>query len=35
MQKLGVDRDEALRRLAAQGGVIRRVIPDAPPPVTP
>ncbi|MDQ8155692.1 MAG: N-acetylmuramic acid 6-phosphate etherase [Gemmatimonadota bacterium] len=34
MQKLGVDRDEALRRLAANGGVIRRVIPDAPPPVT-
>ena len=33
MQKLGVDRDEALRRLAAHGGVIRRVIPDAPPPV--
>jgi N-acetylmuramic acid 6-phosphate etherase len=35
MQKLGVDREEALRRLAEQGGVIRRVIPDAPPPVTP
>ncbi|MFA6165846.1 MAG: N-acetylmuramic acid 6-phosphate etherase [Gemmatimonadaceae bacterium] len=34
MQKLGVDKEEALRRLAAQGGVIRRVIPDAPPPVT-
>ena len=33
MQKLGVDRDEAERRLAAAGGVIRRVIPDAPPPV--
>jgi len=33
MQKLGVDRDEALRRLAEHGGVIRRVIPDAPPPV--
>ncbi|HEY3286393.1 MAG TPA: N-acetylmuramic acid 6-phosphate etherase [Gemmatimonadaceae bacterium] len=34
MQKLGVDKDEALRRLAAHGGVIRRVIPDAPPPVS-
>jgi N-acetylmuramic acid 6-phosphate etherase len=34
MQKLGVDKDEALRRLAEHGGVIRRVIPDAPPPVT-
>ncbi len=33
MQKLGVSRDEADRRLAAQGGVVRRVIPDAPPPV--
>jgi N-acetylmuramic acid 6-phosphate etherase len=33
MQKLGVDRTEALRRLAEHGGVIRRVIPDAPPPV--
>jgi N-acetylmuramic acid 6-phosphate etherase len=33
MQKLGVDRDEAARRLAEHGGVIRRVIPDAPPPV--
>ena len=33
MHKLGVDRDEALRRLAEHGGVIRRVIPDAPPPV--
>jgi len=33
MQKLGVDREEALRRLAEHGGVIRRVIPDAPPPV--
>lgn len=34
MQKLGVDRTEAERRLAEHGGVIRRVIPDAPPPVT-
>ena len=34
MQKLGVDRAEAARRLAEFGGVIRRVIPDAPPPVT-
>jgi N-acetylmuramic acid 6-phosphate etherase len=33
MQKLGVDRHEALRRLDEHGGVIRRVIPDAPPPV--
>ena len=33
MQKLGVDRTEAERRLAEHGGVIRRVIPDAPPPV--
>jgi N-acetylmuramic acid 6-phosphate etherase len=33
MQKLGVDRDEALRRLAEHGGVIRRVITDEPPPV--
>jgi len=33
MQKLGVDREEALRRLDEHGGVIRRVIPDAPPPV--
>ncbi|MEK6611524.1 MAG: N-acetylmuramic acid 6-phosphate etherase, partial [Gemmatimonadota bacterium] len=29
MQKLGVDRAEAERRLAEHGGVIRRVIPDA------
>lgn len=35
MHKLGVDREEALRQLAAHGGVIRRVIPDAPPPVDP
>ncbi|HEX6048683.1 MAG TPA: N-acetylmuramic acid 6-phosphate etherase [Gemmatimonadaceae bacterium] len=33
MQKLGVGRDEAERALAAAGGVIRRVVPDAPPPV--
>jgi N-acetylmuramic acid 6-phosphate etherase len=35
MQKLGVDRDAALAALAAAGGVIRRVVPDAPPPVAP
>ena len=33
MYKLGVDRDAALRALAAAGGVIRRVVADAPPPV--
>ncbi|MDQ6718979.1 MAG: N-acetylmuramic acid 6-phosphate etherase [Gemmatimonadota bacterium] len=33
MQKKGVSRDEAERLLAKNGGVIRRVIPDAPPPV--
>ncbi len=33
MQRLGVDKDEAVRRLDAAGGVIRRVIPGAPPPV--
>ena len=33
MQKLNVDRATAEERLAAEGGVIRRVIPDAPPPV--
>jgi N-acetylmuramic acid 6-phosphate etherase len=33
MQKLGVDRAAALERLANAGGVIRRAIPDAPPPV--
>jgi N-acetylmuramic acid 6-phosphate etherase len=33
MQKLGVERDAAERALAAAGGVIRRVVPDAPPPV--
>ncbi len=33
MQKLDLDRDAAIARLAAAGGVIRRVLPDAPPPV--
>ena len=33
MYKLGVDRDAALRALADAGGVIRRVVADAPPPV--
>ncbi len=33
MHKLGMDRPAAEARLAAAGGVIRRVIPDAPPPV--
>jgi N-acetylmuramic acid 6-phosphate etherase len=33
MQKLGVDRAGALAALEAAGGVIRRAIPDAPPPV--
>jgi N-acetylmuramic acid 6-phosphate etherase len=33
MQKLGVDRATALERLENAGGVIRRAIPDAPPPV--
>jgi N-acetylmuramic acid 6-phosphate etherase len=33
MHKLGVDRDGALRALADAGGVIRRVVADAPPPV--
>ena len=33
MHKLGVDRATALERLAAAGGVIRRVVSDAPPPV--
>jgi N-acetylmuramic acid 6-phosphate etherase len=33
MQKLGVGRDEAEAALARVGGVIRRVVPDAPPPV--
>lgn len=33
MQKLAIGREEAVRRLAEHGGVIRRVIPDAPPPV--
>jgi N-acetylmuramic acid 6-phosphate etherase len=34
MQKLGVSRKEAEEALARAGGVIRRAIPDAPPPVT-
>lgn len=33
MQKLGVDREGALSALREAGGVIRRAIPDAPPPV--
>ena len=33
MQKLGLDRDAALAALERAGGVIRRAIPDAPPPV--
>jgi N-acetylmuramic acid 6-phosphate etherase len=33
MQKLGVGRDGALAALEKAGGVIRRAIPDAPPPV--
>jgi N-acetylmuramic acid 6-phosphate etherase len=33
MQKLGVDRETAENALAAAGGVIRRVVTDAPPPV--
>ena len=33
MQKLGLDRDGALAALEKAGGVIRRAIPDAPPPV--
>jgi N-acetylmuramic acid 6-phosphate etherase len=33
MHKLGVDREGALEALAAGRGVIRRVVPDAPPPV--
>ena len=33
MQKLGVDREGALAALDKAGGVIRRAIPDAPPPV--
>jgi N-acetylmuramic acid 6-phosphate etherase len=33
MHALGVSRDEAERRLDAAGGVIRRVVPLAPPPV--
>lgn len=34
MQKLGVDRPGALAALEKAAGVIRRAIPDAPPPVT-
>jgi N-acetylmuramic acid 6-phosphate etherase len=34
MQKLGLGRDEALSRLEQAGGIIRRAIPDAPPPIT-
>ena len=34
MQKLGVGREAAEQALAAAGGVIRRVVMDAPPPVT-
>ncbi len=33
MQKLGLSLDEARARLDEAGGVIRRVVPDAPPPV--
>jgi N-acetylmuramic acid 6-phosphate etherase len=33
MQKLRVDREGALAALESAGGVIRRAIPDAPPPV--
>jgi N-acetylmuramic acid 6-phosphate etherase len=33
MHKLGVDRDEALRALEHGGGVIRRVVPEPPPPI--
>ncbi len=34
MQKLGVDRAGALAALDRAGGIIRRAIPDAPPPIT-
>ena len=33
MHKLGLSREDALRALERGGGVIRRVVPDAPPPV--
>lgn len=33
MQKLGLNRDGAMQALESAGGVIRRAIPDAPPPV--
>lgn len=35
MHKLGVSRAEAERKLEAEGGVIRKVIPGPPPPVNP
>jgi N-acetylmuramic acid 6-phosphate etherase len=34
MQKLHVDREGALAALEQAGGIIRRAIPDAPPPIT-
>ena len=34
MSKLGVSRDEALGALDRAGGIIRRAIPGAPPPVS-
>ncbi len=34
MHALGIDRDDAVRQLDAAGGVIRRVVPGAPPPVS-
>jgi N-acetylmuramic acid 6-phosphate etherase len=34
MQALGVDREEADRRLDASGGVVRRVVPGPPPAIT-
>ena len=34
MKKLGVDRNGALDALEKAGGIIRRAIPDAPPPIT-
>ncbi|MBA3656152.1 MAG: N-acetylmuramic acid 6-phosphate etherase [Gemmatimonadaceae bacterium] len=34
MQKLGVDREKAERTLAENGGIIRRVTNDPPPPIT-
>jgi len=35
MHRLGVPRAEAERRLTAEGGVIRRVVPGPPPPIRP